>query len=239
MLTAALAAGAVAGGLVARGVFAPRSGLFGPVRWHGPRDGAPRIALTFDDGPHPRGTPGVLEVLAELDVPATFFVIGRHVEAHPDLVRCIVESGHAVGNHTYAHARDATFRSRRHWRDELARADAAIADAAGVVPRWFRPPMGFKTPLVMRAARDGGRVVVTWSRRGFDGRPTTAPAIRRRLAGPVGPGDIVLLHDGVEPGGRRDPCATVEALPELVRAWRERGLEVVPLAELLGIEAHG
>lgn len=237
MIGLALGAAALApAALLARGVFSPRSGLLGPVVWRGDRGDPPRVALTFDDGPDARTTPRVLDVLEQHGVRAAFFVIGRYAEAEPGLLRRIDDGGHLIGNHSWSHAYSGALRRGAYWRAELARTNDAIARAVGRPPRLFRPPMGFKNPHVTRAARRHGLVTVTWSQRALDGRATSPARIVRRLADRPRGGDIVLMHDGVEPRGRGDRAATIAALPDLVAAWRERGLALVRLDELIDVD---
>lgn len=253
----AAAAGAAAfwGIRAAVGAFHPRSDWFGPVLSRAPA-GAPednRIALTFDDGPHEQATPRILDILARHDVRATFFVIGRLADANPALIRRTVAEGHLLGNHTYDHDRAGLLYWNRYWHDQLERTEQAIARAAAddplacgtlassrpqaaSAPRFFRPPMGFKSRFNMRAAARLGLTTVTWSRRARDGVATDSAAIVRRVAA-ARPGEIVLLHDGVEPASRRSPDALVEALPDVLASLAGRGLRPVRLDELLGFAA--
>lgn len=251
----AAAAGAAAfwAARAAVGAFHPRSEWFGPVFSRAPAlaPADDRIALTFDDGPHEQATPRVLDILARHDVRATFFVIGRFVDAHADLVRRIIAEGHLVGNHTYDHHRAGLFYWHRYWRDQLERTEQAIARATADDPllpgtpassrpqtasaaRLFRPPMGFKSRFNLHAAAALGLTTVTWSRRARDGVATDAAAIVRRVAA-ARPGDIVLLHDGVEPASRRSPEALIEALPDILASLAGRGLRPVRLDDLLGL----
>jgi peptidoglycan/xylan/chitin deacetylase (PgdA/CDA1 family) len=216
--------------------FVPGCAFWGPVIARGPRTSR-EVALTFDDGPHPGGSAPILDLLAELDVQATFFVVGREVQRYPQLVKRMHDEGHLVGNHSFDHRGWSFVRGRRYWQDQIDRTDEAIEGAIGVRPHLFRPPLGMKTLHSMQAA---GRhhATVTWSRRALDGIATTSSRILRRLLPRARPGDILLLHDGVSPQSRRDPTATVGALRPLVTGLRDRGLEPVRLDQLLGIEAY-
>jgi peptidoglycan/xylan/chitin deacetylase (PgdA/CDA1 family) len=124
------------------------------------------------------------------------------------------------------------FRGTRYWIDQITRADDAIAQVTGVPPRFFRPPMGFKSPLVARAVRRLGHTVVAWSRRAFDGVGGTPDRVVRALGG-AQPGDILLLHDGRDPHSRRATLATARALPRVLECLRGRGLEPVRLDQLI------
>jgi peptidoglycan/xylan/chitin deacetylase (PgdA/CDA1 family) len=199
--------------------------------------GSGGYALTFDDGPTPGGTERVLDQLAKLKAPATFFVIGMNVEKHPDLLRRIHAEGHLVGNHTWRHAWLGFLRTPGFWREELARTDAIIESIIGRRPAMFRPPLGFRSPVVMRTADENGQRVIMWSQRAMDGVKTTSRRILSRLNGSAD-GDVLLLHDGMEPSKPRDPTPTIDALGELVGRLADRGLRPLPLDQLLRLPAY-
>jgi peptidoglycan/xylan/chitin deacetylase (PgdA/CDA1 family) len=207
----------------------PSAQLFGrTIR----RTGDPnKIALTFDDGPNPAVTPALLDLLAEHSVRATFFLIGSHVRACPDLAREISARGHAIGNHTDTHPA-LPFLSARKISDEIERCDDAIESAIHKTPRWMRPPYGFRSPFlnsVVKHRRGAG--VVMWSRLARDWKPQPTAAITERLHRVRG-GDIVLLHDGDHraPGG--DRRHTVEALRYWIPRWKDAGLRMATLDEI-------
>lgn len=227
--------GAAAVGLVTYGVFAPRSGLLTPVIYRGPRDGRRRVALTFDDGPHPDATPAILDVLAELRAPATFFVIGLHAQRQPGTLRRMHTDGHLVGNHTFHHSWHGAWRGLSYWTRELRETGDVVESVIGERPALFRPPMGIKHGVIGWASRREGCRLVTWTRRGRDGWATTSDRILARLVGPAGAGDILTLHDGNDPHLNRDPSPTVAAVGPLVTGLRARGFELVRLDDLLGV----
>lgn len=196
------------------------------------------VALTFDDGPTPGCTDRVLEVLAKAQVPAAFFVIGQNVQSHPDLLRQVHAAGHVIGNHTFDHHHFSVFRGPRYWGDQLRRTNGVIEDAIGVRPRFFRPPVGIKFIFTAIAARREGHAMVTWTRRGRDGVNTSADQILGRLARQTRAGDIITLHDGVDPHHQRTPDTTLRALPELITRLRDRGLKFARLDELIGQQAY-
>jgi len=227
--------GATAGAITATFsyvTFGPRCGIWGPVVFRGATTGAPTVALTFDDGPLPGSTERVLDVLAELEVKAAFFVIGRRAREHPDLLRRIHHEGHLIGNHSFNHRGLGFLGGVRYWRSQLERTDAAIEAAVGLRPRLFRPPLGIKTPAIVRAA--AGRTIVTWTRRGFDGVSTNPRRILRRLVPHARPGDILALHDGLSPQSRRNPTQTIDALRPLIDGLRARNLRFARLDDLIG-----
>jgi len=232
--TALGAAGLAAGAVGAHAMFAPRSRLFGPVIARGSDTHA--VALTFDDGPWPGSTDVILDLLASHGVPAAFFVIGRYARDRGDLIRRIHGDGHVLGNHSYDHARLGMLRGRRYWREQIERTDEAVERAAGVRPQFFRPPMGFKSPHLMRALV--AHTVITWSRRAFDGVDTAPDHIVRHASRAAG-GDIILLHDGRDPASQRPIGATAAALSRIIATLREKGLSFLRLDQLVRLPAHG
>ena len=220
------------GALAAWGAFARNSPVFGRVVHRGPR-GTDRIALTFDDGPGP-STPAVLDALRDAGARATFFVLGRQVERHPELVRRIAADGHELASHGYDHG-ILVFRGLAHVADQLRRTERAIADAAGPesLSRIFRAPHGFRGPATALAAMRAGYRVAGWTTGVFDSDLPGADVIAARVAHDLAPGAIVLLHDadGWQPGASR--AQTAEAIPAICAAVRDRGLEPVPLGELV------
>jgi peptidoglycan/xylan/chitin deacetylase (PgdA/CDA1 family) len=233
---AVLGAGVV--GACAYSVIAPRSRVFIPVIARGDGSIPARVALTFDDGPSPRGTAPILDVLARARVQAAFFVIGANAARYPDLVRRMDAEEHIVANHTYDHHHLGSLRSPAYWRDQLARTDGIIMEILGKRPALFRAPLGLKSWRMTSPLRQSGHVTVAWSRRALDGVPTTTEKILRRLVAPARAGDILVLHDGEEPRRARDPAPTVAAVEPLVRQIRDRGLEFERLDRLIGLAAY-
>jgi peptidoglycan-N-acetylglucosamine deacetylase len=171
-----------------------------------------------------------------LKVSATFFVIGRNVERWPDLLRRIHDEGHSVGNHTFDHSHWGVFGHGRWWAEQIQRADDAIEKVIGHRPAMFRPPVGHKTPYTMTAARRTGHALVNWNVRSFDVFASATPVkILDRVLPRCRAGDIVTLHDGIEPNRQRDPAVTVEAVKPLIIGLRERGLEPARAEELTGL----
>jgi peptidoglycan/xylan/chitin deacetylase (PgdA/CDA1 family) len=230
--------GAAVTGLLAHATFAPASTFWGPVISRAPDADGAGVALTFDDGPTPGSTDRILDTLGELRVRAAFYVIGRSARRWPGLVERMHAEGHLVGNHTLDHSHFGLFRRDGYWNSQVAEADEAIREIIGVRPATFRPPMGIKTAHVAGAARSAGHKVITWTRRAFDGLGTSAGRIVARLGPRAESGDILMLHDGVDPNTRRDPAPTVQSIRPLVEQLRARGLEPRPLDEMLGISAY-
>ena len=189
------------------------------------------VALTFDDGPQPGTTDRILDVLAELDIRATFFCVGRNARRHPQLVRRIRAEGHAVGSHsmTHPHPRGTALRELER---EYAQGRRAVADALGADTRLFRPPHGHLGPASSVLVR---RLAVTtwlWTVDPQDWRPGATVDGIVSVAARAASGDVVLLHDWVEqPEAPEalDRSATVAALPAIARAVRDQGLRLEAL----------
>lgn len=189
--------------------------------------GAAGVALTFDDGPHPEGTPAMLEILAREDVRATFFLIGEQVRARPALAAEIVARGHAVALHADRHRLQLRM-SARSLADDVARGAAAIAEATGVEVSVHRPPYGIYSLAGLRVVREAGLEPLLWSRWGKDWRKFTTPArIAARACRDLGPGDVILLHDADFYSSRNSHRRTTQALPAIINAVRQRGLDTV------------
>jgi peptidoglycan/xylan/chitin deacetylase (PgdA/CDA1 family) len=223
----AIAAVTAYAALVLLGVFVLRWRVFVDAVVRGPR-GARGVALTFDDGPHPRWTPRVLEILAEHGAKATFFVVARKAEEHPDVVRAVLDAGHTVGLHSYAHDRLFTLRRERRVREDLERGIAALERLTGARPLLFRPPIGHTNPIIARVADALDLITVGWTIAGRDGVASArVPDVIARVRRDLRDRAIVLLHDAPE-RGEREPAA-VRALPAILDAIAAERLEVVPL----------
>jgi peptidoglycan-N-acetylglucosamine deacetylase len=176
------------------------------------------VALTFDDGPFRRRTPQLLDVLAELAVPATFFMVGRRAEAHPGLVHQVAAAGHTLASHAYLH-RDLVKESTPRIRREIRAAKTALEQIAGREVPLFRPPHSSRDARVQAATHEAGQWLVHWTASVNDGRRTSSEiveGVRERLV----PNAIVLLHELPQ---------TIDALPTIVAEARAAGYEFVPL----------
>lgn len=222
---AAAAAAAAAAGIAAHGAFYRNSTVFGPALGRLPTHERV-VALTFDDGPNPEATPAILDALSRAGIHATFFILGRHAERWPDLVRRVHAEGHAVGNHGFYH-RKLHFKSPAYVRDDMARGADAIAQACGARPALFRAPHGFRSPWVNRIAHSMGERVIGWSLGVWDSDRPGADVIARRTVDGTRPGSILLLHDGdgYDPSG--DRRQTAQAVPEVLSTLTTRGYRFV------------
>ncbi len=210
----------------------PSSTFFRPVLIRGPQEGK-RISLTFDDGPAEQYTEQVLEILREQQVPATFFVCGRNVEKHPELLRRIVADGHEVGNHTYSHL-FVYFKSQRRIAEEIDRTQAIIEKVAGFRPKIFRPPYGARWFGLMPTLLKRGMHLILWSSTGYDWKKD-AKGITEIILRELKPGAVILLHDGREtrPAAEVDRSPTVLALPTIIAGARQQGYTFAPLQDFL------
>ncbi|MDZ7869987.1 MAG: polysaccharide deacetylase family protein [Rheinheimera sp.] len=190
------------------------------------------VALTFDDGPTPDKTNQILQILAEQQIPATFFLIGQEVQQHPYLVRQILAAGHQVGNHSFSHQR-MIFKSPAFIAAEIEQTDTLLRDSGvdGVI--YFRPPYGKKLLILPWYLMKHHRVSVTW-----DVAPENFPKIANDPQALVDftvqqtkPGSIILLH--VMYDSRQ---ATMQAVPEIIRQLKAQGYRFVTVHELLKLE---
>ena len=222
-------AGLAAAGIAAHGTWHRNSTVFGPVLTRLPGHEAV-VSITFDDGPNPRTTPRVLDVLRREGVHATFFVLGRHAERWPELVRRAALDGHQLGNHGYFH-RKLHRRSPAYVRDDLTRGTEQIVRASGVRPRHFRAPHGFRSPWVTPIAASLGQRTVGWSLGVWDSARPGADVIANRAIDGMHAGSILLLHDGdgYDPDG--DRLQTAEALPTILAGLRRRGFRFTTLPD--------
>ena len=189
------------------------------------------IALTFDDGPHPRGTPAVLEALARANARATFFLVGEQVERRPSLAAEIAAAGHEIAIHGYRHT---LLLRRTPWElsEDLARAAEAIGAATGAAPACYRPPYGvFSTAGLVLVHRRGWSPLL-WSRWGRDWTRHATPAgIARRATRDLSAGDVVLLHDADFYSSAGSWAKTAAALPSILDAARAAGEPLVSASQ--------
>ena len=183
------------------------------------------VALTFDDGPDPDGTPAVLRALRAAGARAVFFLVGEQVEAHPELARQVAEEGHVVALHGFQHVEHDDLGNAA--RADLEHGAAAIAAATGVDPSLYRPPYGRFSEGSYAAARELGLEPVYWSAWGSDWEPIPPERIAETVIRDLDPGAIVLLHDSARYATRPSAAPTAEALPAILAARRERGLEAM------------
>ena len=185
-------------------------------------DGAPRrVALTFDDGPHPYYTEQLLDGLKERGVKATFFVTGEHAKLHPDVIQRMYEEGHLIGNHTYSHIQ-LRKNNQEAFREELIRTNEVIGEITGGEGLYVRPPYGswdksFEKELNM--------IPVLWTIDPLDWCSHDASCVADKVLKKVKENDIILLHDCYD--------TTIEAAFQIVDELKEKGYLFVTVEELL------
>jgi peptidoglycan-N-acetylglucosamine deacetylase len=180
------------------------------------------VVLTFDDGPHPDGTPAVLEALG--DAKAVFFMVGEQVERYPSVAAEVAAAGHEIALHGFRHRNQMRITPRR-LADDLARGAAGIARATGVEPRLYRPPYGIFTPAGLPLARRDYDVLL-WSKWGRDWRRrTSAQEVAALATRDLARGDVVLLHDADWYSARGSHERTAAAVPLILDALERVGLQ--------------
>lgn len=199
------------------------------IRWRFLRTARPddAVYLTFDDGPDPEITPRVLDVLEKAGAQATFFVMGRKALAHPEVVRAMVEKGHAVGSHGFDHLHAWRVSPQATWRD-LRRGHAKVGELLPRGTNLLRPPFGkFSVPGGLWVL-SAGLHVAFWDLDPRDYEMDSAQALAERILAQVRPGSVVLLHDGHRREGR-DLDVLVKALQLVVPELTARGLRMAAL----------
>jgi peptidoglycan-N-acetylglucosamine deacetylase len=218
--TWAIALLALSHAILLAGIFIPSSRLFGRTHTRLPVAAGkkPSVWLTIDDGPDPRTTPEILEVLDRFGVRATFFVIGDKARRHPELLTRIAERGHQLGNHSMSHPAGSFWclppgRVER----EVGSASSLIRSLTGSSPAWFRPPVGHQNPFVHPIADRHGMGVVTWSVSARDGVSISLERAVRRVRRRLTPGTILVIHEGYDPKPRGyTPAALLQRVLEQI-----------------------
>jgi peptidoglycan/xylan/chitin deacetylase (PgdA/CDA1 family) len=227
---ASLAAGTLAAGYLTS-TFAPLVPLFG--RAVATRTDEGLLALTFDDGPDPRHTAAISELLAERGHRATFFVLARAVRARPALAAVLLAHGHEIASHGDDH-RLLAFAAPSEIRRQLVAAELAVQQATGRLPApLFRPPHGVRSPWLASVLGQLGYRLCAWHGSVFDTAEPGADVIAERVTRLLRPGSVVLLHDGDGTGHGRSRQQTVEALPAILEQVERRGLRSERLSELI------
>jgi peptidoglycan/xylan/chitin deacetylase (PgdA/CDA1 family) len=196
------------------------------------------VAITFDDGPHPQGTPAILEALREAEAVATFFLVGEQVVRRPELVAEIVAAGHRVELHCFRHRNQLRLGARQLLAD-ADRARAAIEEAGGQAIADYRPPYGIFSAVGLRAVRSRGWRPLLWSQWGRDwDRRATPASIARRVGARARAGDILLLHDADYYSAPGSWVRTAAALPTILEELEGRGLKSMLLRRGAATTVH-
>lgn len=191
------------------------------------REATKKIALTFDDGPHPRYTERILGILEKYNVKATFFVIGVNIQNYPEPLKKIYEAGHEVGNHTFLHDNGRDLNSENA-RLEMEKCDNLIYESIGIRPKLFRPPRGACNDDVVDAAQSLGYSIVLWSVDTLDWKGTSSECIAQTVNSRLRGGDIILMHDYTS---RKN--TTCDALEIIIPQLLSKGYEFVTVSELI------
>jgi peptidoglycan/xylan/chitin deacetylase (PgdA/CDA1 family) len=207
----------LAAGACAYAALWPNSHIFGAALIAPQRPG--ELALTFDDGPNPAWTPRLLDILARNSVRATFFLLGSHAQAEPELARCIAAAGHLIGNHSWSHPNLALC-GRKRIQEELSRTRDELEQIAGAPVKFFRPPFGARRPAVLSLARELGMVPVLWNAMTSDWREPAAARIAQRLTAKIDQlthqnrAANIVLHDGghLDSAAYREPSIAAAGL---------------------------
>ena len=186
-----------------------------------------KIALTFDDGPHPHQTERILSILDEYQVKATFFMVGVNVQNYPDAARMVLSRGHEVGNHTFSHPLVAKL-SQSDLEQEMSACEDVLEELCEYRPHLFRPPEGALTASVSNCTEQGDYSLVLWSLDTRDWEVKNTQKIVQTVLSQVQAGDIILMHDYIGVGSKTPEALSI-LLPELIA----RGYEPVTVSELL------
>ena len=199
--------------------------------FHSAAIGTPHLSLTFDDGPHGTLTPKLLDLLGRHNAKCTFYVIGRNVEAYPDIARRIVAEGHEIANHTWTHPQLSRLSASR-VADELRRTHETVLEVTGVRMTNLRPPYGAFNDSVRRVAFDRhGYDTIMWSVDPLDWKYRNSSRVTRELVRGAAPGAVLLCHD-IHP-------STIAAMPATVDQLLGRGFRFVTVADLMAMDKSG
>ena len=200
----------------------------GKITYSRVRTNLPYIAMTFDDGPHPKNTPRLLDMLRKRNIKATFYVIGRNVRMYPNIVRRIVAEGHEIGSHTYTH-RKLTSLSDAAVRSELSKTRDAIVAACGVKPRTMRPPYGaLRRNQRAWINKEFGYPTILWDVDPEDWKRPGVSVVTSRILKGAKNGSIILSHDLHKP--------TVDAMPATLDGLLRKGFKFVTVSQLISLE---
>lgn len=211
--------------------FFPAMSFFLPVNSRG-KTGKPVVALTFDDGPDPATTPLLLDLLETQGVRATFFVTGERAARYSELIEDILGKGHDIGNHSFSHDVFLMLRTMKRLSGEVERTQHQLR-RLGIFPLAFRPPVGITNPKLGAVLQRQGLFCVNFSCRAWDGGNRFVRGMSRRVLGKVRADDIIVLHDVCSPG-TVTPWEWREEVASVLVGLKEKGLRIIPLAELLG-----
>jgi peptidoglycan/xylan/chitin deacetylase (PgdA/CDA1 family) len=190
------------------------------------------VALTFDDGPDPRYTAEIGQILADAEAPSTFFVMGRHAEQHPEIVQTLMAQGHELGNHTWSHP-SLRLMSPQAIRDELESTDHLLRELGYTKPIPFRSPYGHSLFVLPQVLRQRQQANVLWTVQMNDWKPEDPDVMMELLAPKFESGAIILLHDGDGESEGADRANTVTVVRQILETYQAQGYQFVTVSELL------
>lgn len=191
-----------------------------------------KIAITFDDGPHPGYTPRLLEILDSWSAKATFFMTGINAVRYKSIVSDVVKLGHEIGNHSYSHKRNL-FNSLYAVREEISSTKKILEDISGKRIDLYRPPYGIISPFTLHVCRSLSQKIILWTVSSYDFRGIHYSAINDRLSAKAQSGSIVLFHDCHYEELSRDYSNTAVAVENLLSRNKSEKLESVTISQLL------
>ncbi|MFO7598881.1 MAG: polysaccharide deacetylase family protein [Candidatus Desulfacyla sp.] len=211
--------------------FFPRVSFFLPIVSQG-TSGKRAVAITFDDGPDPRSTPALLQLLSKNRIQGTFFVTGQKASRHPELIRDILSLGHSIGNHSYSHDNFIMLKGATSLKKEI-QSTQEILRRSGITPLAFRPPVGITNPGLWKVLRELGMYNVNFSCRAIDAGNRRIKNLSTRILKRLRPDDIIALHDAM-PADHALFSYWLNEIELILSGIRERGFAVYPLSQLIG-----
>lgn len=191
------------------------------------REPTKKIALTFDDGPHPKRTERILNILEKYNIKATFFVIGVNIQNYPEPLKKIYAAGHEIGNHSFSHNNEKALNGSNAL-EEMQKCEDLIYECVGIRPKLFRPPRGACNTYVIDAAKKLNYSIALWSIDTLDWRNTPSKQISENVIKNLRGGDIILMHDYTS--GKNTTC---DALEYIIPVLLSQGYEFVTVSELI------
>lgn len=215
----------------------PHSQAFGKTYWR-EKTHDKVIALTFDDGPNEPYTSEILDILNHYQIKATFFEVGKNIEYYPKTTNKLFEDGQIIANHSYSHQRDLLVENKKTIEWEIGKTQEIIRRITGKEPHLFRPPYGYKSPMLLGGLKEFNLLLIEWSDMTNDYYKPGTENIVKKIVAKAKPGGIIALHDGDETKHGSDRFQTVKALPKIIEGLQRQGYQFVTVPELLGVPAY-
>lgn len=197
--------------------------------YHNNKNAYMKIALTFDDGPHPRYTPQILDILDEYNIKATFFIVGVNAKNYPDTMEEVIKRGHEIGNHTYSHPHVSCLNSIT-LKDEVEKCESTVYGLTDYKTKLFRPPEGMIDADVRQVLRSLDYKVILWDIDTRDWAHVSPEEIAENVTDNISSGDIILMHDYIA-----YDSPTPEAMKIFIPKLLKKGYKFVVISELIGL----